>query len=649
MVSGRRAVAGAIRALPGALPVAILLAACSGGRTPSPAPAPTTAGAPSVAPARPVAKAPAPQPPVVRTKPGAPSGLAELSPPQRSAAERADLAWADSVLLTLPVRDKVAQLVWPWILGDYVAESSAEWSRVSRLVTEQHVGGIIVSVGSPIDVAVKLNALQRLSALPLLVSADLETGAGFRFRGGYFLPNAIDLGGATTFPWQMALGAIGDTALAYEYGRITAEESRALGIQVAYGPVLDVNNNPANPVIGSRSFSEDPALTARLGTAMVRGIQEHGMLATGKHFPGHGDTETNSHLALASVTASRARLDSVELVPFKAAIDAGIGAIMTFHGFLPALDSAEVPATLSSKVMTSLLRDELHFDGLLVSDAMDMAGVVQRFGAAEAAKRAIAAGNDVLLMPADIGGTIDAVVAGLAEGRYDEARIDASARRVLALKHRYDLHRSRVVDVERVRSVVGSDANVAVANTIAARGLVLAKDSLSLVPMIGNGRRPRVLSVTYARRTDLGAGTAFNAELRGALTSMRSVFVNADDAAPNYAPLLEEAGKVDVVVVGSYVNITSETATASAPRAFVEFVDALRARGSKVIVVSYGTPYLLMQVPAVGTYAIAWGGTAASQRAAARALLGSQPITARLPISIPPLLPLGAGERRGSP
>lgn len=579
-------------------------------------------------------------------RPSADEGLATMSPPQRSPAERADLAWADSVLLTLPLRDKVAQLVWPWILGDYVAESTAEWRRVAALVSEQHVGGVIVSVGSPTDVAVKLNALQRQSALPLLVSADLETGAGFRFRGSYFLPNAIDLGGATTFPWQMALGAIGDTALAYDVGRVTAEESRALGIHVAYGPVLDVNNNPANPVIGSRSFSEDPALVARLGAAMVRGIQDHGMLATGKHFPGHGDTETNSHLALAAVTASRARLDSVELVPFKAAIAAGIGAIMTFHGFLPALDSTAVPATLSPVVMTTLLRDELGFGGLLVSDAMDMAGVVQRFGAAEAAKRAIAAGNDVLLMPADVAGTIDAVVAGVAEGRYDEGRVDASARRVLALKHRLDLPRRRTVDVERVRAVVGSEANQRVADSVAAQAFVLAKDSLQLVPLRAGARRPRVLSVTYARRSDLGAGVSFNSEMRSGGQGVRTAFVNADDPKPDFTELLAQANSVDLIVLGSYVNITSESASASAPRAFVDFVARLQRQRARVVLVSYGTPYLLMQVPSVGSYAIAWGGSAASQRAAARALLGRAPITARLPIAIPPVLPIGAGERR---
>ncbi|MEP7384080.1 MAG: glycoside hydrolase family 3 N-terminal domain-containing protein [Gemmatimonadota bacterium] len=627
------------------------VAACAGSLVPAPDPVPppqpsATAATPERSSRPPVTK---PQPTTSAALPTPAGAKSPVRPRPRvaeSAEAKKDNAWADSVLRALPLRDKVAQLVWPWILGDYVAEGGAEWDRLSRLVSEQHVGGFIVSVGSPLDVAVKVNALQRLSALPLLMSADLETGAGFRFRGGAFLPNAIDLGGATTFPLQMALGAAADSALAYDVGRITAEESRALGIHVAFAPVLDVNNNPANPVIGARSFSEDPVLTAKLGAAMVRGIQEHGMLATGKHFPGHGDTETNSHLTLATVSASRARLDSVELVPFEAAIDAGIGAIMTFHGFLPALDSSGVPATLSPTVMTSLLRDDLGFDGLLVSDAMDMAGVVERFGAFEAAKRAIAAGNDILLMPRDIAGTISAVVAGVSEGRYDEGRIDRSVHRVLALKHHFGLSQERLVDIDQVRRVVGTDAHVAVAATVAARAIVLAKDSLSLVPVLGKNRRPTVLSVTYARRSDLGAGTAFDAELRGKVRTLRTAFVSSDEAEPNYSSLLKDARASDVVLVGSYVNITSESATAGAPRAFVEFVDALRARGAKVIVVSFGSPYLLLQIPSVGSYAIAWGGSTASQRAAARALLGLEPITARLPISLPPLLPIGFGLRR---
>lgn len=572
--------------------------------------------------------------------PGATSGV-PASPPRATT----DRGWVDSVLATLTLRQKAAQMVWPFTLGDYTAENAPAWERVERYVTDDQVGGFIMSVGSPLDIAAKTNALQRASRLPLLFSADFETGAGFRARGGYFVPNAIDLGGATVFPLQMALGAAEDTALAYEVGRITAIEGRALGIHVSFGPVLDVNNNPSNPVIGARSFGEEPRLAARLGAALVRGVQEHGMLATGKHFPGHGDTETNSHLALSTVTASRARLDSVELVPFRSAISAGVGAIMTYHGILPALDSSGVPATLSHRVLTGLLRESLDFDGVLITDAMDMVGVLQQFGLVEASKRAVAAGADVLLMPTDVPGTIDAIVAGVREGRYDEARLDSSVRRLLTLKQRFGLHRVRQVDLAGVRRVVGDTAHAAVARRVAERGIVLVKDSLGSVPLPA-ARGTRVLSITFARRADLGAGVAFTGELRRAYDGVRAEFVNAEDVAPDYQRLLWAADSADVTIVGSYVNISSTTATAGAPRAFVDFLAQLHARGRRPIIVTFGTPYLLQQAPSVPAYVIAWGPTVVSQQAAARALLGAIGTTGRLPIRLPPYAGIGDGEMR---
>jgi beta-N-acetylhexosaminidase len=559
-------------------------------------------------------------------------------------------AWADSLLSTMSLRDKAAQLVWPWILGDYVAEHSAEWQRIARYVTEDHVGGLIVSVGSPVEIATKINALQRLSELPLLVSADLETGVGFRARGGYFVPNAIDLGGATQFPWVMALGASNDTALAYEMGRVTAVEGRALGIHIAFGPVLDVNNNPANPVIGARSFGEDPARVGRLGAAQVRGLQQHGMLATGKHFPGHGDTEINSHLDLPVVDVTRARLDSIELLPFRVAVDAGLGAMMTFHGVLPALDSSRVPATLSRAVLRSLLRDQLRFDGLVVTDAMTMEGVIKQFGPVESNKRAIEAGADVLLMPVDVREAIDAMVAGVREGRYDEARLDSSVRRILALKSMFNLRRNRYVDLNHVRSVVGDSEHVAVAQRMAERGIALVKDDKNAVPIVRENQQPRVYSLTYTRRADLGAGVAFNSYLRSKSVPITTDVVISDDPGTSFARALERASAADIVIVSNYVNITSETATASVDKGFGDFLrELVNVRsGMGVVVVTFGTPYLLQQIPDTPAYMIAWGSHVASQRAAARALLGEIDITATLPISIPPLHKIGDGVRRSA-
>ena len=569
-----------------------------------------------------------------------------VAPDSRPAAP--GVSYADSLLGTLSLRDKAAQMVWPWLLGDYVAAGSPEWRRAAELMTREHVGGIIISVGSPIEIAAKLNDLQRLSAVPLLVGADFESGAGFRARGGYFVPNALDLGGATLYPQQMAIGAARDTTLAYDLGRITALEGRALGVHLAFAPVLDVNNNPANPVIGTRSFGEDPALVARLGAATVRGIQDHGMVATGKHFPGHGDTEVNSHLGLPVIPVTRARLDSVELVPFRAAIQAGLGAMMTAHLALPNIEGDSTPATLSPGIMRGLLRDQLGFDGILSTDAMDMRGVLARMGLAEATKQAVIAGNDIILMPQDVAGAIDAIVAGVREGRYTEARVDSSARRLLALKERMGLQRQRTVSLDSVRAIVGAPEHVEAAQLAAERGITLVRDAQSAVPLPVD-RRTRVLSLTIAGRNNLGAGRAFDAELRRAYPAARSQFLAWGDPTVDYTRVLSAADSADVVVVGVYQLAGFDVlSTTDAPSSLIDLIRGLEKRRARVVVVAYDSPYLLMQIPNVPAYLIAWGGFSASQRAAARALSGAAPITGRLPITIPPLAAFGDGLQRAA-
>jgi beta-N-acetylhexosaminidase len=577
-------------------------------------------------------------------------------------------SWADSVLATMSPRDRAAQLVWPQLFGDYTPTSSAGWIRVEQLITHEHVGGFIMSIGSPIETADKLNAMQRLSGLPLVIGADYETGVAFRQRGGYFLPNDIYLGGGTMFPYQMGIGATRDTSLAYQEGRITATEGRALGVHMAFAPVLDVNNNPGNPVIGMRSFGEDPHLVASMGEAFIHGLQEHGMLATGKHFPGHGDTDENSHLTITTVHASRARIDSVELVPFEGAIAAGVQGIMTFHGVIPALDTASVPATLNPAIMTSLLRKQLGFKGLLVTDAMDMGGVLSRVSApgaatgptatgnygtirnalsiGEACKLAIAAGADILLMPSDVPGAIEAVVDGVKEGRFTQARVDSSVRRVLEIKQQLGLQRQRVVSLDSVRAIVGDSAHLAVAARAAERSITLAKDSLSLVPLVRSANAgARVLSISIASRTDLPAGATFNAELRRSL-NVRAENVNPDDPSTNFDRLLAASDSSSITIVSSYLSTGTNVSNPNAPEPIAQFLRTLVQRHPRTVVVAFGNPYLLQQIPNVSTYVVAWGGFPVSQAAAARALLGVAPIAGRLPISIPPLLRFGAGEDR---
>lgn len=575
--------------------------------------------------------------------PSATGGSAAVPLPGRAASR-----WVDSVMATLTLREKAAQMVWPTVLGDYTPGDSPQWQRLTQYIRKDKVGGFTISVGSPTEVASKLNAMQEMSSIPLVFGADLEAGAGFRARGGYFLPNAIDLGGAVVFPPEMAIGATGDTVLAYEQGRLTALEGRALGIHIAYAPVLDVNNNPSNPVINTRSYGEDPSLAARLGAAFIRGLQANGMIATGKHFPGHGDTGVNSHLALPVVTVSRNRLDSVELVPFRAAVSSGVGAMMSFHGAMPALDSSGVPGTLSQKVMTDLLRNELRFTGIIISDAMDMAGVLNQYGAVEAVKRAVAAGVDILIQPLDVTQTIDAVIAGVTEGRYTAARLDESVRRILKAKQDVGLNRGKLVSLDSVRYIVGDSSHTAMARRIGERSITLVKDSLNQVPLAATGNS-RVLSVTVGRRTDLGAGVAFNGELRSAVKNLRTEFLAAEDPAADYARIERAADSADVTIVSSYVGQNWDAVSASAPQAFASFVQRLMSKGKRPIVVSFGNPYLLQQVSSVGTYVVAWGGFPPSQIAAARALIGTQAISGKLPISIPlegRTVPRGTGIAR---
>ena len=399
------------------------------------------------------------------------------------ASSALDSAFVNRLLDSLPLRARVAQLIMPWIPGSYAAFDDSTFTVMQGWVDSLGVGGLIISAGTPLDVAFKLNRLQRRSAVPLLVAADLESGAGFR------------LAGATPFPPNMGVAAAGSEQDAYEVGRITALEGRAVGIHIAFAPVADINSNPDNPVINTRSFGSDAYQVGRLVRAAVRGLEDHGMLATAKHFPGHGDTSIDSHLSLPVISAGWGRVDSVELVPFRAAVEAGATFVMSAHIVVPVLSSIRGrPATLDPAVLHGVLRDSLGFRGLIVTDALDMAGIVNTYGPGEAAVLAFQAGADLLLQPAEPRGAIAALTDAVESGRISFERLDQSVRRLLLLKRRLGLFDRRTVSLDSVAAIVGSQRFLSSARDLAQRSITLVSDTRGAVDSLRARPGPLALS-----------------------------------------------------------------------------------------------------------------------------------------------------------
>ena len=555
-----------------------------------------------------------------------------------SAAER---RWVDSTLASLSLRERVGQMVMVWVLGDFTNDDSPSFQEVRRWITEDKVGGILMSLGSPIEVAAKLNAMQALATVPLIVGSDVEPGLG-RLEGGVFTPGLMQGGSATVLPTNMAIGATGDERLSYEAGRITGIESRAIGIHVAFAPTVDVNNNPANPVINTRSFGEDPEQVSRFSAAFVRGVQEEGVVATIKHFPGHGDTDVDSHNALPVVRSDRERLKHVELVPFRGAIDAGASAVMTAHIALPAIQGDSTPATLAPAIITGLLRDSLHFQGMTFTDALSMEGVGEGYSIEKSAVLAVLAGADVLTKPIDTRRAIDAVVRAVESGEIPPARIDASVRRILEWKVKTGAVARPIVPLDSLRAVVGAPAHWAMADTIARRAVTLIRDRGPLLPLRAG---PRVTVVSYTAETDPVGGRTFAAEVRRVIPGARVVRVSPQTGRATLDSLGATLGANDRLVITTHVRtIEGEGRFAIAPQV-ATWIDAT-ARRVPTVVVAHGNPYVIRQFPSIGAYLVTYGQGQALEQASARAVLGEASISGKAPIALPGVFQRGDGIAR---
>src|SRR4051812_20801438 len=371
--------------------------------------------------------------------------------------------WVEETLKSLSLRERLGQMLLAAVQVEQATGVRLE--ELKRQLTELGLGGVVVRGGTPETVAALTNELQRTSRVPLLVGADYERGLRMQMKSA-----------GTPFTNNMGVAAAGDPRAAYEQGKITAQEARAVGVNWLFGPVADLNNNPDNPVINVRSFGEDPRRVAEFVTAAVRGTREGGALSTAKHFPGHGDTAVDSHIGLPTIRADRARLERLELVPFRAAVAAGVDSVMTAHVALPLLTGDDLPATLSPKVTTDLLRRELKFDGLVVTDSLGMGAITKGFPGGEASVRAIQAGADVALTPPELKAALDALEEAVKSGRLSIERIDESVRRILRAKYRLGLTERRTVDPQAVKSLFERPEALESARRVAEASITLLRD-----------------------------------------------------------------------------------------------------------------------------------------------------------------------------
>jgi beta-N-acetylhexosaminidase len=614
-----------MRFVPGLVAAAALISGCgfaslSASGTPSPAPSvavstPATAAAPTVA-------------------------GGNIDP--RTPLSAAQHEWVERTLASLSLRERVGQMINVWVLGDYTNTRDSSFAEVLRWIREDHVGGVTMSLGSPIEVAEKINAMQRAARVPLLVGADLEPNLG-RLEGGVFSHYMIDAGGATVFPNAMAIGATGREQDAYDVGRAIGREAKAIGILMNFAPTVDVNNNPANPVINTRSFGEDARRVALLSAAFVRGSQDAGVVATIKHFPGHGDTDVDSHVGLPLVAASMARLDTVELVPFAAGIAAGAGMVMTAHIALPAVQGdSTTPATLAPKVITGLLRNHLHFSGLAITDAMTMGGIGKGYTTEESSVLAVQSGADVLLKPSNPRTAVDALVRAVEAGSISRARIDSAVRRVLEVKARTGVAFHPIAPLDSLRDVVGAPEHRALAADVARRAVTLLRDRDALLPVAAAGR---TMIVQYMPETELRAGRTFAAAVRRGSAGARAFKIGPNVPAATLDSIARAVAGADRVIVATYVRRIEGEGRFAIPEHVAAWIDTLAAR-ERVIVVSLGNPYLLRQFPDVRTYLVTYGVADALERAAADAVLGRAPITGTIPVSLPGFFSRGDGIRK---
>ncbi|MCI0488685.1 MAG: hypothetical protein L0229_19015 [Blastocatellia bacterium] len=566
-------------------------------------------------------------------------------PQNRRPDERKDRT--EKLLAAMTLDEKIGQLIVPATVGMFLNQESDSFQEIRRNIKEFHVGGYHLlgdtsTLHEPVGVALLVNRMQEAAKVPLFITADFEGGVGWRFRG------------ATRLPRAMAMGATSNPEMAYQAGRVTALEARALGVNVNFYPVVDVNNNASNPVINIRSFGGDPERVSEMARAYIRGSQEAGVMATAKHFPGHGDTSVDSHLELPVIDVDRKRLDAVELPPFRAAVAEGVGGVMSAHIALPRIETENLPATLSEKMLTGVLREELRFEGVIFTDAMAMRGIAAHFTEEEAAVRAVKAGADVVLYPPSVEKAFFALKRAVASGLITEARIDESVRRILAAKLRLRLDSNRFAEIDKLDRILGNTEHRRVARQIIETAITLVRDKRGVLPLKLTAEQ----KVLYITLVDSGTnwrenapGSAFHARLTERHAATTSVYVSDRTSPGEYELIRKLAALADVVIVGAFIRTSAYKGSIGLSQSQIDLLRHLSALEKPFVLVLYGSPYLLSFVPELPVYILAYEYYPAAEEAALAAVLGEIEFKGRLPVELPGFYEIGhraAGARPAS-
>ena len=580
--------------------------------------------------------------------------------------------WAEKTLRKLSLEEKIGQLFMIWVRAEFLNMNSPEYLQLRDQMQKYHVGSFAMTVrfeppflyrNQPYEAAELLNRLQRDSKLPLLVAADFERGVTMRLQG------------ATTFPHAMAFGATGKLDYAEAFGRITAQEARAIGVHWNFFPDADVNSNPANPIINTRSFGEDPQQVGDLVAAYIRGARASGMMVTIKHFPGHGDTATDSHLSVAQVTGDKNRLQSVELPPFRKGIEAGVDAVMVAHVTVPALEpDPNRVATTSPAIVTGLLKNQLGFKGIVVTDALDMAGLTRLYAAniGRAAVDAFKAGNDLLIIPADLDASYKAMLDAAHSGEIPQAQIDGAVLKLLKAKAALGLHKARSVDVEKLAAEVGKPENVTLGQQISDDAVTVVRDNGRLLPLKQTGTvagglpyqraeevRNNLVVIVLSEDVRTEAGRVLEHQVKARVPNANVIYVDPRIAGAMSDEVLKAVDQAGAVVAAVYVVPTAgriAKADAGGLKNSVGLADASGAllqnildhAGQKTAVLAMGNPYLAQDFPTVENYICTFSNATVSEVSAVKALFGEIAIRGHLPVSIPNVAQRGAGIERPS-